>query len=72
MKLYPEPIKAFLVNDLSAYESEENDFTAIYQFKKGYVDVLGEFESKRYDSGQAYIIFSDDEVISVDKGLLRF
>ncbi|MCM3216421.1 hypothetical protein M3612_18205 [Niallia taxi] len=55
--LYDKPKKAFLHNDLLAYESEENDKQLIYHFKKGYVTVLGEY-SRYYDNevGKAYII----------------
>ncbi|MEI2401390.1 hypothetical protein [Niallia taxi] len=55
--LYDKPKKAFLHNDLLAYESEENDKQLIYHFKKEYVTVLGEY-SRYYDNeaDKAYII----------------
>ena len=34
VKLYNEPLKAFLVNDLRAFKSAENDKHLIYHFKK--------------------------------------
>lgn len=46
MKLYNEPLKAFLVNDLRAFKSAENDKHLIYHFKKSYVTVLGEFDGE--------------------------
>lgn len=57
MLLYDKPKKAFLHNDLLAYESEENDKQLIYHFKKEYVTVLGEY-SRYYDNevDKAYII----------------
>ena len=55
--LYDKPKKAFLHNDLLAYESEENDKQLIYHFKKEYVTVLGEY-SRYYDNevDKTYII----------------
>lgn len=38
MLIYDKPKKAFLHNDLYAYESEENDRQLIYHFKKGLRD----------------------------------
>ena len=34
--------------------------------------VLGEFECKKYTGGTACIIFNQEDVISVGKGMLRF
>ena len=70
MRLYDKPIKAYLHNELSAVE--EHDGELIYLFEKGYVTVLGEFECEKYVGGTAYIIFNQEDVISVAKGLLRF
>lgn len=70
MKLYDKPIKAFLYNELSAVE--EHDGELIYFFEKGYVTVLGEFECEKYIGGRACIIFNQEDVISVGKGMLRF
>lgn len=70
MKLYDKPIKAFLYNELSAVE--EHDGEPIYFFEKGYVTVLGEFECEKYIGGTACIIFNQEDVISVGKGMLRF
>lgn len=70
MKLYEKPIKAFLHNELSAVE--EHDGELIYFFEKGYVTVLGEFECEKYSGGTACIIFNQEDVISVGKGMLRF
>ncbi|GKU80630.1 hypothetical protein [Niallia sp. NCCP-28] len=72
MKLYKKPLKAFLTNDLHAFESAENDKHLIYHFKKGYVTVLGEFDGETYEGGTACIIFNGNDVIAVAKGLLRF
>ncbi|KRG12891.1 hypothetical protein [Lederbergia galactosidilytica] len=72
MRLYEKPIKAYLHNDLAAFESQENDKQLIYFFEKGYVTVLGEFESDKYVGGKACIIFNQTDVISVGKGMLRF
>ncbi|MED4054175.1 hypothetical protein P4654_08430 [Niallia taxi] len=65
--LYDKPKKAFLHNDLLAYESEENDKQLIYHFKKGYVTVLGEY-SRYYDNevDKAYIIRFVISVLRVD------
>lgn len=41
-------------------------------FEKGYVTVLGEFDSDKHAGGKACIIFNQDDVISVEKGMLRF
>ncbi|RRN68436.1 hypothetical protein EI200_19650 [Peribacillus simplex] len=71
MKIYDIPLSVFLINDLVAYESDENDNQIVYQIKKGNVQVLGEFRSVKYDSGIAYIIFANDEVISVDKDMVK-
>ncbi|KOR78792.1 hypothetical protein AM232_10185 [Bacillus sp. FJAT-21352] len=71
MKIYDIPLSGFLINDLVAYESDENDSQIVYQIKKGNVQVLGEFRSVKYDSGIAYIIFANDEVISVDKDMVK-
>ena len=70
MKLYDKPMKAYLYNDLSAVE--EHDGELIYYFKEGYVTVLGEFECTKYTGGTACMIFNQEDVISVDKGMLRF
>ncbi|WP_071461386.1 hypothetical protein [Bacillus massilinigeriensis] len=70
MKVYDTPLSGFLINELVAYESNENDNQMIYQIKKGNVQVLGEFKSEKYDSDIAYIIFANDEVISVDKQMV--
>ena len=70
MKFYDKPMKAYLHNELSAVE--EHDGELIYFFKEGYVTVLGEFECKKYTGGTAYMIFNHEDVISVDKGMLRF
>ena len=70
MKLYDKPMKAYLYNDLSAVE--EHDGELIYFFKEGYVTVLGEFECTKYNGGTACMIFNQEDVISVDKGMLRF
>lgn len=72
MRLYENPMKAFLFNDLVAYDSEDNDKQLIYHFIKGYVTVLGEFKSSEYVGGVACIIFNHKNVISVAKGILRF
>ncbi|MFJ7930236.1 hypothetical protein [Peribacillus sp. NPDC096448] len=71
MKIYDIPLSGLLINDLVAYESEENDNQIVYQIKKGKVQVLGEFRSVKYDSGIAYVIFANDEVISVDKDMVK-
>ncbi|MDQ0216787.1 hypothetical protein J2S13_003273 [Oikeobacillus pervagus] len=71
MKLYEKPIHAYLHQDLVAYDSDDNDRQLIYYFKKGYVTVLGEFESDQYVTGKAHIIFNQTDVISVEAGLLR-
>ncbi|MCM3708292.1 MULTISPECIES: hypothetical protein [Cytobacillus] len=71
MKLFNEPLKGFLVNDLVAYDSEENDNQVVYQIRKGEVLVIGEFNSIKYESGTALIIFANEEVISVDKDMIR-
>jgi len=70
MKLYDKPVKAFLHNDLSAIEAHDGEF--IYLFEKGYVTVLGAFECEKYTGGIACIIFNQEDVISVGKGMLRF
>ncbi|RWR04403.1 hypothetical protein QNH23_03395 [Siminovitchia fortis] len=70
MKLYNKPIKAYLHNELSAVE--EHDGELIYFFEKGYVTVLGEFECEKYAGGTACIIFNQEDVISVGKGMQRF
>lgn len=70
MKLYDKPVKAYLHNELSAVE--EHDGELIYHFKKGYVTVLGEFECEKYVGGTACLIYNQEDVISVSKGLLRF
>ncbi|MYL57590.1 hypothetical protein GLW20_08735 [Virgibacillus halodenitrificans] len=70
MRFYDKPLKAFLFNDLSAVE--EHDHELIYFFEKGYVTVLGEFEHEKYGGGKACLIFNQEDVISVSKGLLRF
>lgn len=70
MKLYDKPVKAYLHNELSAVE--EHDGELIYLFKKGYVTVLGEFECEKYVGGTACLIYNQEDVISVSKGLLRF
>lgn len=70
MRLYDKPLKAFLFNDLSAVE--EHDQELIYFFEKGYVTVLGEFEHEKYGGGIACLIFNQEDVISVSKGMLRF
>lgn len=72
MQLYDKPMIAYLHNDLAAFESEENDKHLIYFFEKGYVTVLGGFDSDKYAGGKACIIFNQDEVIFVGKGMLRF
>lgn len=54
MKLYKQPLKAFLINDLCAFESEENDQHLIYHLKKGYVAVLGEFERETYEGSSLH------------------
>ncbi|WP_042531093.1 hypothetical protein [Oceanobacillus oncorhynchi] len=72
MRLYDKPVTAYLHNDLTAFESEENDKQLAYLFEKGYVTVLGEFESDKYVGGKACIIFNQEDVISVDRGMLRF
>ncbi|GEN85987.1 hypothetical protein [Oceanobacillus sojae] len=72
MQLYDKPMRAYLHNDLAAFESEENDKHLIYFFEKGYVTVLGEFDSDKHAGGKACIIFNQDDVISVGKGMLRF
>ncbi|WP_152655497.1 hypothetical protein [Oceanobacillus sp. CFH 90083] len=72
MRLYDKPMTAYLHNDLAAFESEENDKHLVYFFEKGYVTVLGEFDSDKYVGGIACIIFNQDDVISVGKGMLRF
>lgn len=69
MRLYDKPIRASLHNELSAVE--EHDGELIYFFEKGYVTVLGEFECEKYVGGTACIIFNQEDVISVDKGMLR-
>ncbi|CAM3206532.1 hypothetical protein FITA111629_09890 [Filibacter tadaridae] len=70
MRFYDKPLKAFLFNDLSAVE--EHDHELIYFFEKGYVTVLGEFEHEKYGGGIACLIFYQEDVISVSKGMLRF
>lgn len=72
MLLYDKPRKAFLHNDLLAYEREENDKHLIYHFNKGYVTVLGEYQ-RQYDTEVAvtYIIYNGEDVISVHGGILR-
>ncbi|MBD8038695.1 hypothetical protein H9635_18280 [Solibacillus sp. A46] len=70
MRLYDKPIKAYLHNELSAVE--EHDGELIYLFEEGYVTVLGEFECEKYVGGTACIIFNQENVISVAKGMLRF
>ncbi|MEK4972293.1 hypothetical protein NSQ89_07955 [Niallia sp. FSL R7-0648] len=70
MKLYDKPIRAYLHNELSAIE--EHDGELVYHFEKGYVTVLGEFECEKYVGGTACIIFNQEDVISVGKGMLRF
>ena len=70
MRLYDKPIKAYLHNELSAVE--EHDGELIYLFEEGYVAVLGEFECEKYVGGTACIIFNQEDVISVAKGMLRF
>ena len=70
MRLYDKPIKAYLNNELSAVE--EHGRQLIYLFEKGYVTVLGEFECEKYIGKTAYIIFNQEDVISVGKGMLRF
>ncbi|HBZ09100.1 MAG TPA: hypothetical protein DEO65_04320 [Bacillus bacterium] len=72
MKLYEKPIKAYLHNELVAFDSEDNDKQRVYSFEKGYVTVLGEFECEKYVGGTACIIFNQEDVISVGKGMLRF
>lgn len=71
MKLYTESLKGYLVNDLAAFDSDENDNQIIYQISKGEVQVIGEFHSTKYESGIALIIYANDEVISVDKNMIR-
>lgn len=71
MKLYNTPLKGFLVNDLVAYDSNDNDNQIVYEVRKGEVQVIGEFSSTKYESGVALIIYADDEVISVDKNMIR-
>ncbi len=70
MRFYDKPLKAFLFNDLSAVE--EHDHELIYFFEKGYVTVLGEFKHEKYVGGIACLIFNQEDVISVSKGMLRF
>lgn len=70
MRLYDKTLKAYLHNDLSALE--EHDGELIYFFEEGYVTVLGEFECEEYVGGTACIIFNQENVISVAKGILRF
>lgn len=70
MRFYDKPLKAYLFNDLSAVE--EHDHELIYFFEKGYVTVLGEFEHEKYDGGIVCLIFNQENVISVSKGMLRF
>lgn len=70
MRLYDKPIKAYLHNELSAVE--EHDGELIYLFEEGYITVLGEFECEKYVGGTACIIFNQEDVISVGKGMLRF
>ena len=70
MRLYAKSIKAYLHNELSAVE--EHDGELIYLFEEGYVTVLGEFECEKYVGGTACIIFNQEDVISVAKGMLRF
>lgn len=70
MRFYDKPLKAFLFNDLSGVE--EHDHELIYFFEKGYVTVLGEFEHEKYGGGIACLIFNQENVISVSKGMLRF
>lgn len=70
MRLYKKPLKAYLHNDLSAVE--EHDGELIYFFEKGCVTVLGEFECEKYVGGTACLIFNQEDVISVAKGMLRF
>ena len=70
MRLYDKPIKAYLHNELSAVE--EHDGELIYLFEEGYVTVLGEFECEKYVGGTACIIFNQEDVISVAKGMLQF
>ena len=41
-------------------------------FEEGYVTVLGELECMKYTGGTACIIFNQEDVISVGKGMLRF
>ncbi|OLN21561.1 hypothetical protein BTO30_14320 [Domibacillus antri] len=72
MRLYEKPVKAYLQNDLAAFDSDDNDRQLIYRFEKGYVTVLGEFDSDVYAGGIACIIFNQTDVTSVGKGMLRF
>ncbi|KYG28223.1 hypothetical protein [Alkalihalobacillus trypoxylicola] len=70
MQFYKKPLKAYLFNDLSAVD--DHDHELIYFFEKGYVTVLGEFEHEKYEGGTACLIFNQEDVISVSKGMLRF
>ncbi|GAF65479.1 hypothetical protein BTS2_2377 [Bacillus sp. TS-2] len=70
MRFYEKPLKAYLFNDLSAVD--DHDHERIYFFEKGYVTVLGEFEHEKYEGGTACLIFNQEDVISVSKGMLRF
>ncbi|MDW0113182.1 hypothetical protein QT711_08280 [Sporosarcina saromensis] len=70
MQFYQKPRIAFLINDLTAVD--EHDQERIYFFEKGYVKVLGEFENEKYSGGKAYIIFNDEDVLSVATNVLRF
>ena len=69
MKLYDKPIKAYLHNELSAVEEHDGE---LFFFEQGYVTVHGEFECKKYTGGTVCIIFNQEDVISVGKGMLRF
>lgn len=70
MRLYDQPVKAYLHNELSAVE--EHDGELIYLFEEGEVLVLGEFDCEKYAGGTACIIFNQEDVISVAKGMLQF
>ncbi len=71
INIYKQAINGFLVNDLTAFDSEENDHQLIYHLKKGPVQILGEFSSQKYEIGCAYVIYAEEEVISVDKELVK-
>lgn len=70
MKVYDKPIKAYLQNELSAVE--EHDGELVYFFEEGYVTIIGEFQCEKYVGGIACIIFNQEDVISVGKGMLTF